>query len=217
MLRRSAVIAIAGSAVLGAPWVHASTAGAFTARDPLVVSTDRFWSVPRWVWMRRPATGEEIKIEYWRDGVLDAQAYRRLCWFMRDVRFERLLLDKSSAVYRAQARGQIKAEDMVCMTRMDPVLIDILYAYSAWLAIHGVKQPLLFTSGFRHLFTNARTEGAAQNSWHPKGGAGDIVIPGVPVVRSAEFGRWIAGGGVGLYVNKGFVHLDRGNVRSWRG
>lgn len=217
MLRRAAVGAMIGSGIFGGPWVHVARAATFGAGDPLVQSEDRFWSSPRWVWLKRPANGEEIRVEYWRDGLLNQAAYRQLCWFMRDIRFERMLRDKTSELHRARAQGRILPGEMVAWTRMDPVLIDILYAYCAWLAVHGIHQPLLFTSGYRHLFTNARTEGAAQNSWHPKGGAGDIVIPGVPVARSAEFGRWIAGGGVGLYVNKGFVHLDRGRVRAWRG
>lgn len=176
-----------------------------------------FWDYPRWVWLKRPASGETIRLEYWRDGVMNRQAYQAISWFLRDVRFDSMLRKKDPAIRRALDRGQIGAEHLSPWTWMDPILLDILYAYCAWLNFHGVVKPLTVTSGLRHILTNAMTEGAAKDSWHTRGGAADILIDGVPVDRMASFGRWLSGGGVGLYIHKGFVHVDKGRVRSWRG
>ena len=183
--------------------------------DPQV-SLD-FWSMPRWVWLKRAGNGEEIKLEYWREGQLDPIAYQRISWFLRDLRFQTLLKSGSPLIHQALDSGRISKAELSPWMMMDPILLDILYAYSAWLRFYGVSRPVLVTSGLRHVLTNALTEGAARDSWHTSGGAADIVIEGVPSASVASFGRWLSGGGVGLYVQKNFVHVDRGRVRSWRG
>ena len=174
-----------------------------------------FWSQPRWVWLRRLGTKEEIKTYYWNDGQLDQQAYQKICWFLRDMRFESLLAQQSPVLTRAVTRGQVAKSQLTPWALMDPIVVDILYAYSSWLAVYGVSRPLEVTSGFRHFLTNSMTEGAARDSWHTKAGAVDFTIPGVSIEQVARFGMWLAGGGVGLYRNKNFTHVDRGRVRSW--
>lgn len=180
-------------------------------------SMQGFWEMPRWVWLKRAATGKEIRRVYWRDGQLIPGAYEELSWFLRDLRFERMLEDKDRRIGQALDRGLITREHLSPWMLMDPVLLDILYAHTAWLRFYGINEPLLLTSALRHILTNALTEGAARDSWHTKGGAADIVIPGISPIRVASFSRWLAGGGVGLYVTKNFVHVDRGRVRTWRG
>lgn len=178
-------------------------------------SADAFWSAPRWVWLSRPASGEQIRQVYWRDGQLLQSGYEAISWFMRDIRFERMLHSKDRRISRALDTGRIESEHLTPWMLMDPVILDILYAYCAWLQGFGIHQPILLTSAFRHMLTNEMTEGAARDSWHVKGGAADIVIPSVPTANAAAFGKWLSGGGVGLYMSKRFVHLDRGRVRSW--
>lgn len=175
-----------------------------------------FWANPRWVWLKRPESGEQVKLEYWREGQLNPTAYRQLSWFLRDLRFDRMLKSNSPIIRSALASGRIGQQDLSPWMLMNPILLDILYAYSAWLHFHGVARPVLVTSGLRHVLTNAMTEGAARDSWHTRGGAADIVVQGVPPASVASFGRWLSGGGVGLYVEKNFVHVDCGRVRSWK-
>ena len=176
-----------------------------------------FWHAPRWVWLKRASTGHEIRLEYWRDGVIDEGAYRAISWFLRDLRFERMMGEGSAVIQAALREGRISQRQVSPWMLMDPVLLDILYAYSAWLRSFGVARPLLVTSALRHPLVNAMTEGAARDSWHTLGAAADIVIEGVATAQVARFGRWLSGGGVGLYPQRHFVHVDRGKVRSWVG
>lgn len=211
---RSSLAAFVGASSLGVPALAHAISGS-TSADP--EANARFWAYPRWVWLRRPASGEVIRIEYWRDGSIDEQAHRALSWFLRDVRFERMLQTSSPIVRKAYDGGRIRREQLSPWMMMDPILLDILYAYCAWLSFYGVSRPLVVTSGLRHPLTNELTEGAARDSWHTRGGAADFLIEGIDQARVASFGRWLSGGGVGLYVRKNFVHVDRGRVRTWIG
>jgi uncharacterized protein YcbK (DUF882 family) len=209
-----------GAALMaGAPFINVLGNTSFLSGDPSQNSNANmsFWSQPRWVWLRRPSTGEEIKRVYWADGQMISQAYHDISWFMRDARFERMLQTRDLKIFKALSDGYISREQLTPWALMDPILLDILYAHCGWLQYHNLSAPLLITSGFRHILTNADTEGAAFDSWHTKAGAGDLVVPGIDPKALASYGRWLSGGGVGLYVRKNFVHVDRGRVRSWIG
>lgn len=169
-----------------------------------------FWNQPRTIWMKRPATGEEIRATYWADGDLVQREYIRLCTFMRDASMER-------RIRLMQGRGQKVPAGLYASAAISVVLLDILYATGGWLAFHNMARPIILTSGFRHLVTNSETEGAAWDSRHVKGGAGDIIIPGVSPQNVSAYGRWLSGGGVGWYERKGFTHVDDGRLRSWKG
>lgn len=205
-----------GGAIMGFPALALRAQTGFNSGD-VSAGTQGFWERPRWVWLKRSATGEQIKLVYWQDGGLIPQAYEQVCWFLRDVRFERMLAANDPAIRLALNRGQIGQAHLSAWLLMDPVILDILYAYTAWLATFGIDAPITLTSAFRHLITNLTTEGAARDSWHVKGGAADIVVQGVSPGALARFGLWLAGGGVGIYQNRGFIHLDRGRVRAWQG
>ncbi len=170
---------------------------------------EALWSAPRWVWLKRAETGQEIRVVYWENGQLIEPAYTQISWFMRDLRFERMLAKKDPAI----------PKKIVYMPGpwmlMDVVLLDILYAHCVWLQLYGISTPILLNSGVRHLLTNETTEGAAFDSPHMHGGAADIVIPGVANRKVAAFSRWLRAGGVGLYLAKNFTHVDRGRVHSW--
>lgn len=151
-----------------------------------------FWSVPRWVWLKRPATGEEVRAIYWADGQLVQDGYLQLCWLLRDVR-------AGKSMY------------------MSPILLDILYATCGWLQWFGIHRPITTTSGARFEATNRDTEGAAKNSLHKEGRAHDGFIEGVSVASMRDLGLWLGGGGVGYYPQKSFCHWDDGRARYWRG
>lgn len=179
------------------------------------VYADNIWSRPRWVWLKRSTTGEQIRQVYWADGQLVEPGYQAISWFMRDLRFESMLANRDKRIVSALQSGRIGTQHLSPWMLMDPVLLDVLYAHCSWLEYFGVNNPLVLNSGLRHLLTNQMTEGAAFDSPHMRGSAGDIVIPGVSPQRVSAFSRWLQAGGVGLYQSKGFTHVDRGRVRAW--
>ncbi len=150
-----------------------------------------FWLRPRRLNLKH-ASGDRLDRIYWSDGEIIRSAWEEVSWFMRDR------VD-NQAVY------------------MHPVLLDILYGFGGWLDYFGIKDPTILNSGYRTLTRNSKIEGAAQNSEHPKGGAGDVRHPSVSASQMAKFGVWLGGGGVGWYPSKNFTHVDRGRLRTWRG
>lgn len=208
--------AVLASGLAGFPALNLRAQSGFNAGDASQ-EAQGFWERPRWVWLKRSVTGGQIRVVYWQDGQLIPEAYQQLCWFLRDVRFERMLAANDPVIRHALNRGQIGEQHLSPWLLMDPVLLDILYAFSAWLAMFNINTPILLTSAFRHLVTNLMTEGAARDSWHVQGGAADIVVQGVSPAALAKFGLWLSGGGVGIYQSRGFIHLDRGRLRTWRG
>lgn len=156
---------------------------------PSTTLANNFWSLPREIWLRRPSTGEEIRTVYLADGQLQTKGYSALCHLLRDV----------------------KADHAV---QMDIVLLDILRGIYGWFDAHGIRRPIEITSGYRSHHTNLN-EGGARNSMHTYGKAVDLRMPGVPTSYMADLGKYLAGGGVGYYANKGFVHVDSGRMRYW--
>lgn len=96
---------------------------------------------------------------------------------------------------------------------MDGALINILQDIVKESGQGGVFTLL---SGFRTRATNSMLPGAAENSLHLVGQALDIYRDGMTV---GEIGTILAehSGGVGLYRNNGFVHVDTGPARRWNG
>lgn len=156
-----------------------------------VSASTNFWDRPRSLDLYRQATGERISAVYWQNGALDALGYQKMCWALRDVR-----------------GGSV--------VQMHPRLLDLLCAMQAWVAHFGFKAPITVLSGYRSPKTNANTEGAARNSMHMYGRAADIRFPGLPVSYLGKLAQHYAAGGVGFYVSSNFVHVDTGNIRSWR-
>jgi len=143
----------------------------------------------RSLWLSRGGT--EIRSTYWTpESGYDGDAYQEICWLLRDV----------------QANKSFP---------MSPRLLDVLCGLQNWLAFNGVRQPIHVNSGYRTFSTNWRTEGAALNSRHILGKAADITVPGVPLARLAGMASVFGQGGVGMYLNKGFVHVDTGEERIW--
>jgi len=67
----------------------------------------------------------------------------------------------------------------------------------------------------RHL--RGTSHGVAKNSFHMKGMAIDLQIPGVGLDKIRRTALALAAGGVGYYPHHGFVHIDSGNCRTWVG
>jgi uncharacterized protein YcbK (DUF882 family) len=99
---------------------------------------------------------------------------------------------------------------------IDPKLLDQLYALKLKT---GTKSPFHVISGYRTPATNAmlrrRSKGVARRSYHTKGKAIDIRIPGYNTHRLRNVALSLRAGGVGYYRASNFVHIDTGPVRTW--
>lgn len=101
-----------------------------------------------------------------------------------------------------------------------PYLLRSLAQIQAWWAQYGRHVCLEITSGLRTYQTNKSTEGAARASLHLPDERGRFFAvdfrPGNVALDVAA--RWLraAGvGGIGLYVERGFLHADVGRPRVW--
>ncbi|HRF55810.1 MAG TPA: DUF882 domain-containing protein [Campylobacterales bacterium] len=104
------------------------------------------------------------------------------------------------------------------IANMDINLIDALYQIKT---LCGVEEPINIICGYRSPETNERMHrshrGVAHNSYHTKGQAVDISIKGAPLKRVQQIAESLKIGGVGYYPKSGFVHIDVGPIRYWRG
>jgi uncharacterized protein YcbK (DUF882 family) len=119
-------------------------------------------------------------------------------------------LKKINRLMRDTRTGEVKAIDIK--------LLDLMFDLANRLK---ADVPIQVISGYRNAKSNSRLvrQGwkAAKNSYHLKGQAADIRLPGyrTSVLRRAAF--QIKKGGVGYYPHLHFVHIDVGPVRYWNG
>ena len=106
--------------------------------------------------------------------------------------------------------------ELLCVRPIDPALLDVLYELCQALAYDG---PIHVISGYRSPATNAmlasRSTKFAKNSYHTRGRAIDIRMPGRRLVDVRDAAIRLARGGVGYYPRSDFVHLDTGPPRHW--
>ncbi|MEH6824744.1 MAG: DUF882 domain-containing protein [Motiliproteus sp.] len=100
--------------------------------------------------------------------------------------------------------------------QMDPSLMNLLHSLKTAL---GTPEPFHIISGYRSPSSNAmlskKSNGVAKKSLHMQGKAIDIRVPGIDIKRVYEAALAQKGGGVGLYTQSDFIHLDVGRVRRW--
>lgn len=136
-------------------------------------------------------TGEQLRATYWENGRYLTDALRAIDYNLRDFR-----------------TGEVHA--------IDPELLDLLYRLR--LAM-DYDRPISVISGYRCPATNAmlaaRSNQVAKNSYHVRGMAIDIRLPGRQLAALRDGARALARGGVGYYPNSDFVHVDTGPVRAW--
>lgn len=105
------------------------------------------------------------------------------------------------------------------ITRIDIDLINLLYEINLRV---GLDKKFNIVSGYRTPKTNAWLRhqlggrNVAKHSYHMKGQAVDIYVPGFPLHKLHTIARSLKRGGVGYYPRQGFVHVDVGPVRHWR-
>ncbi|WOT03758.1 DUF882 domain-containing protein [Shewanella youngdeokensis] len=99
---------------------------------------------------------------------------------------------------------------------MDKRLFDFAYKLKESL---NFDDEFHVISGYRSPKTNAmlssKSSGVAKKSYHMKGMALDLVVPGVSLAEVRRAAIALKLGGVGYYPKSGFVHIDTGPIRSW--
>jgi uncharacterized protein YcbK (DUF882 family) len=102
-------------------------------------------------------------------------------------------------------------------TTMDARLAQVLRDASR----HFRKLRIDIISGFRspkyNLMLRKKGREVARDSQHTHGDAVDFRLPGVSTRSLEKWARRLRLGGVGLYLDSDFIHVDTGPIRSWRG
>ena len=120
----------------------------------------------------------------------------------------------SAGAYNTDALEQInqllRDHRTNAVIQIDPRLLSVLYLVSNKLG--KPKQPFSVISGYRSAETNRKlalkNAGVAKNSYHIKGRAIDIRLPGTDTKQIQRAGMALRVGGVGYYQKSDFVHLD---------
>jgi len=136
-------------------------------------------------------TDEKLKIVYWANGRYEPEALAAIDRLMRDHR-----------------SGDVHA--------IDPALLDTLHALKRNL---DTNEALHIVSGYRSPATNSQMResnaGVAKKSYHMRGMAVDIRVPGRELSNLQKAALDIGTGGVGYYPRSDFIHVDVGPVRQW--
>lgn len=136
-------------------------------------------------------TGESLESTFYSDGIYHNESLNDLNFLLRDHR-----------------NNQIHQID----TKLLRLLHDLQQQF-------GQHKPLHIISAYRSPESNAKLRAnnkkVAKKSYHMKGQAIDIRIPGVPLKELHRASLTKKAGGVGLYTKSDFIHLDVGRVRSW--
>lgn len=141
-----------------------------------------------------PDTGEKLDLVYFHDGSYDQAALRRI-----------------NNLFRDRHDGIIGI--------IDPELIDYLVDIRTRL---GLPPTVVFEilSGFRTQATNrklaAHNAQVAKESLHMHGWAVDFRISSVDGRAICEIAKTMQRGGVAYYPADNHVHVDLGNIRSWK-
>jgi uncharacterized protein YcbK (DUF882 family) len=100
---------------------------------------------------------------------------------------------------------------------MEPKLLGILMSAATKF---GADQ-IMVVSAFRHpkynLVLRKKGHQVARDSQHTHGNAVDFYIPRVTTNALHAWAKTQGIGGVGLYLDSGFIHMDTGKIRFWSG
>ena len=136
-------------------------------------------------------TTESINTVFWAEGTYNPSALQELNYFLRDHRTD-----------------EIKA--------IDTRIFSLVYLLNKKI---DNQRPVSVISGYRSPETNRmlaeRNAGVATNSYHIKGRAIDIRIPGKDTKQLRDIGLKLGVGGVGYYARSNFAHFDTGPRRNW--
>ena len=140
-----------------------------------------------------PNTKERFDGIYWRNGSYVTEALKDINYLLRDTRTD-------------------------AIKPIDKDLLDLVFSISIKLKS---QRPLHVMCGYRTSRTNAlllkRNKRVAKNSYHLKGQAVDIRLPGIRTAELRQAAYELGQGGIGYYPRQRFVHIDVGPVRYWNG
>jgi len=143
------------------------------------------------IFMYNAHTGETIDLVYWSQGEYIHENLRKINYFMRDFREDKI---KKINLKTLEAIHQVSQHTK-----------------------KGV--PLVLNSAYRTKRTNRRV-GGAKHSQHLKGNAIDFTTDRKDHTSLYALKRFLIHnhrGGLGYYPRKNFIHIDAGEKRSWRG
>jgi uncharacterized protein YcbK (DUF882 family) len=145
--------------------------------------------------MLHPESGEKLDAVYFHNGHYDQAILQKINHLFRDR--------------HANVVGEI-----------DPELIDYMVDIRTRLDLpSGVVFEIL--SGYRTRATNARLRwtnaNVAKESLHMHGWAVDFRVPYVNGQAICEIAKTMQRGGIAYYPNDNHVHIDLGNIRTWKG
>lgn len=173
--------------------LSATAAGAAGLAAPLVVTRGARAAVSaKSLSFYNIHTGESLKTVFWAEGRFLLDHLSEIDFVLRDFR-----------------TGDVR--------EIDPKLLDLLYRLRRSV---GSREPYHVISGYRSPKTNEMLRrqgggGVAKTSYHMKGMAADVFLPGVGLKSLRKAALAMKAGGVGYYPKPGFVHVDTGRVRFW--
>ncbi len=139
-------------------------------------------------------TDEKLRVTYFKNGSYNRSALAEIHHILRDFR--------TGDVFPIATN-----------------LIDLLHDLQGTLKTDTTIQVI---SGYRSQKTNSMLAkkskgGVAKKSYHTRGLATDIRMPGVSLRQLKTTALFMKRGGVGYYPKSNFVHVDVGPVRRWNG
>lgn len=137
-------------------------------------------------------SGEKLNVTYWADGAYQEGAFKRIKWFMRDLR-NNTTID------------------------MSPKLMDLLHDIDE---LTGSTNPIYIMSAYRSPETNARLAARSRSvdpgSFHMRGMAIDVTQNFHDPEAIYRAARKLNRGGAGYYpTSTPYVHVDVGPVDKW--
>jgi len=136
-------------------------------------------------------TGERLDVTYWTDGAYMPDELTAVDHLLRDFR-----------------SGDVKPIDLRLLDRLHRLRRDM-----------RSSMPFEVISGYRTPATNAalrrKSRAVAKNSYHMRGMAIDVRLPGRGITQLRHAALLQRAGGVGYYPDSSFIHLDVGPLRRW--
>ena len=141
--------------------------------------------------LRSTHTGESVSTTYWAEGSYINDGLAAINDVLRDHR--------TNEIYP-----------------IDTNLLDMLFLLQSKT---DSRQPYEVISGYRSPATNQalrnKSSGVAKRSFHMRGKAIDIRLPGCDLKNLQLAAVDLRAGGVGYYPGSDFIHVDVGPARSW--
>ena len=167
------------------------TALACATTKPTLAMVPRLRSGTRVLSFHNLHTDERLHVAYWHDGLYDRAACAKINHLLRD-----------------HYSGDVHPMDV----RLMDLLVDLRHRLDT-------DTPIEVISGYRAPRTNlmlaSASDSVAKHSYHTRGMAIDLRLPGTPLARVYHTALAMRRGGVGFYPDSQFVHVDVGPIRTW--